>query len=631
MCGICGFYGKQNITPAQLVEMNDTMIHRGPDDAGVEIYEAGGGMRVGLAHRRLSILDLSPLGHQPMHSRDGRLSVVFNGEIYNHGELREQLKGYPFTSHSDTEVILAAWLTWGPGCVERFNGMFAIALFDRRENSLYLIRDRIGKKPLYYQKTGEGILFASELKGIMKAPGFRGKIREELLNRYLTHQYLAPTDTIFENVFSLLPGSILKLQGSNETRVRYWDLLNVYEKQKETMTGNFEEAKEELKAKLERAVRLRMIADVPVGTFLSGGYDSSLITALAQAGSSRPIKTFSIGFMDPNHDEAVYARQISAYLGTDHTELYLGEEELFSMIEDLTDYYDEPFADSSQIPTMLVSRLAREQVTVALSGDGGDEFFCGYNNYQMLADMQKLDGLGTLTHRICSLEPVKKAGLMERLPGKVQVVANNRHPQYRVQPFGMLQSQRARSLLLSEQLDYPFPQEKRYGEENWQIRRMLLDMETYLPGDILVKVDRAGMKYSLENRCPILDKEVMEYSFCLPHSFKYEKGNKKRILKEVTYDYLPKELLDRPKRGFSVPLDKWLRGPLQKQLLDYSTRDYLRRQDIFDCDTIQRFLADYLAKGDKGAGTGENDSRMVWAFFVFQKWYDQYSRQVKIS
>ncbi len=631
MCGICGFYGQQNISRDQLAEMNNTMIHRGPDDAGVEIYDVGGGMRVGLAHRRLSILDLSPLGHQPMHSPDGRLSVVFNGEIYNFMELRGQLRGYPFASHSDTEVILAAWLTWGPGCVERFNGMFAIALYDRQENSLYLIRDRIGKKPLYYQKSKEGILFASELKGIMKAPGFRGKIREELLNRYLTHQYLSPTDTIFENVYSLQPGSILKLQGSNETKVRYWDVLNVYEKQKETMTGSFEEAREELKEKLDKAVRLRMIADVPVGTFLSGGYDSSLITAIAQASSSRPVKTFSIGFTDPDHDEAVYAGSIAEYLGTDHTQLYVGEEELFAMIEDLADYYDEPFADSSQIPTMLVSKLAKEQVTVALSGDGGDEFFCGYNNYQMLADMQRLDGLGALTHRVCSLEPFKKAGLMERLPGKVQVVANNRHPQYRVQPFGMLQSEKAKELLLSEQLDYPFPQEKRYQEEDWQIRRMLLDMETYLPGDILVKVDRAGMKYSLENRCPILDKEVMEYSFRLPHSFKYEKGNKKRILKEVAYDYLPKELLDRPKRGFSVPLDKWLRGPLQKQLLDYSTRDYLRRQDIFNCDTTQRFLADYLAKGDKGAGTGENYSRMVWAFFVFQKWYDQYSRQVRIN
>ena len=396
------------------------------------------------------------------------------------------------------------------------------------------------------------------------------------------------------------------------------------------MTGTFEEAKEELKAKLNTAVRQRMIADVPVGTFLSGGYDSSLITAIAQANSDRPVKTFSIGFADPEHNEAVYAKAVADYLGTDHTELYLSEEDLFSMIEDLTDYYDEPFADSSQIPTMLVSKLAKEKVTVALSGDGGDEFFCGYNNYRMLADMQKLDKVGAMTHYLCNLAPLKKAGLMEQLPGKVQVVANNRHPDYRVQPFGMLQSQVAERLLLSEQLDYRFPQEKRYTEENWQIRRMLLDMETYLPGDILVKVDRASMKYSLESRCPILDKEVMEYSFSLPHSFKYDKGNKKRILKELAYDYLPRELLDRPKVGFSVPLDKWLRGPLQKQLLDYSTKDYLRRQDIFDCENTQRFLVDYLAKGDKGAGTGENYSRLVWAFFIFQKWYDAYSRKYRI-
>lgn len=608
--------------------MNDTMIHRGPDDRGVEIYRGKTDYRIGLAHRRLAILDLSPLGHQPMHSADGRLSIVYNGEIYNFLELREELQDYPFHSSSDTEVILAAWMKWGVNCVDRLNGMFAIAVFDRQDGSLYLIRDRIGKKPLYYWRNEDNIVFASELKAIMKCPGFKGRIREELLNRYLTGQYLTPSDTIFEDVYQLRPGTVLKFAHGEETKWKYWDILKCYEALKGTMTGTFDEAKEELKNKLNTAVRQRMIADVPLGTFLSGGYDSSLITAIAQANSHKPVKTFSIGFEDPKHNEAVYARTVASCLGTDHTECYLSEADMFAMIEDLTDYYDEPFADSSQIPSMLVSKLAKQQVTVALSGDGGDEFFCGYNNYQMLADMQKLDKVGALTYNLCNLPPLKNKGLFDYLPGRVQVVAANRHPNYRVQPFGMLQSQKAQSLLLSEQLDYRFPQEKRYEEENWQIRRMLLDMETYLPGDILVKVDRASMKYSLETRCPLLDKEVMEYSFSLPHSYKYEKGNKKRILKELAYDYLPKELLERPKVGFSVPLDKWLRGPLQKQLLDYSTKDFLRRQDIFHCENTQRFLADYLAKGDKGAGTGENYSRMIWAFFIFQKWYETY-RTVK--
>ena len=624
MCGICGFYSKRNISLDQLAEMNDTMYHRGPDDKGVEIYVGKKQYSIGLAQRRLSIQDLSPLGHQPMHSADKRLSIAYNGEIYNFPELREELKDYPFKSHCDTEVILAAYLKWGIQCVNRFNGMFAMALYDREDESLYLVRDRIGKKPLYYLEDGGNLVFASELKPIMKYPGFEKKIRQEQLNRYLVHQYINAPDTIFENVYKLEPGAVYRFQYGRKEKWKYWDVATIYGEKKNSFQGSFQDAKEELKKKLSDSIEMRMISDVPLGTFLSGGYDSSLMTAMAQNKSEKPVKTFSIGFEDKKYNEAIYAKEVAEYLGTEHTEMYITERDMFGMIEDMTEFYDEPFADSSQIPTMLVSKLAKEKVTVALSGDGGDEFFCGYNNYKMLLDMQKLDPLGAMVYGVCHLPGLKQLHLMERLPAKVQIVAKNRDKALKVQPFEAKHSELVISMLKQEQMGYRYEEEAKYDVTNWQIRRMLLDMDTYLPGDILCKVDRAGMKYSLETRCPILDKEVMEFSFAIPHSYKYEKGNKKRILKELAYDYIPKELLERPKVGFSVPLDKWLRGPLKEQLLDYCSQEFLNDQNIFKINETQKFIIHYLETGDKGSGTGANYSRMVWAYFVFQKWYEKY-------
>lgn len=624
MCGICGFYSKKDISTNELSEMNNTLYHRGPDDSGVEIYSGKGGYNIGLAQRRLSILDLSPLGHQPMHSVDKRLSIAYNGEIYNFQEIREELKDYPFRSHCDTEVILAAYLKWGIDCIHRFNGMFAIALYDRENESLYLVRDRIGKKPLYYWQDGENLVFASELKPIMKCPGFKKQIRQELLNRYLTEQYVNAPNTIFQNVFQVQPGMIYQFQKGKSKQWKYWDVAEKYKELKGTFKGSFEDAKEELKQRLNTSVNLRMISDVPLGTFLSGGYDSSLMTAIAQSNSGQPVKTFSIGFEDKKYNEAIYAKEVAQYLGTEHTEMYITEADMFAVIDGLVDYYDEPFADSSQIPSMLVSKLAKEKVTVALSGDGGDEFFCGYNNYKMLLDIQKLDKAGALTYAVCNLPGLKQMGLMQKLPAKVQIIANNRHGKLKVQPFGYMQSKAAVNILKTEQEDYRFREEEKYEEENWQIRRMLLDMDTYLPGDILTKVDRAAMKYSLETRCPILDKEVMEFSFALPHEYKYCRGNKKRILKELAYDYIPRELLERPKVGFSVPLDSWLRGPLKEQLLSYSSESYLKRQGIFKEVQTKEMIDNYLKNGDKGAGSGANYSRMIWAYFVFQKWYERY-------
>lgn len=626
MCGICGFVSKRDISLAQLKEMNDTMYHRGPDDSGEEIYEMSGGYKVGFAQRRLSIVDLSELGHQPMHSDNGRVSVVFNGEIYGFDELREELSDYPFRSNCDTEVIIAAYLKWGIDCLQWFGGMFAIALLDRESGMLYLIRDRVGKKPLYYWIDGENLVFASELKPIMNCPGFHKKIRKDVISRYLYQQYINAPDTIFENVYKLEPGAVLAFRDGQAQSWKYWDVKKVYKEQSKKPVDDYQRAKGELKELLQKAVSYRMVADVPVGAFLSGGYDSSLITALAQEQSKTPVKTFSIGFAEEKYNEAKYARQVADYLGTDHTEMYIDEKQMFDLVESIPQFYDEPFADSSQIPSMLVASLAREKVTVALSGDGGDEFYCGYNIYENVAQAQMLDALGGMVYGISHLPLLKQMGFAEKLPFKVRVIAENRKKETKTQFGASNYIVRANRMVLNDGSELPchYEIESKYGVDKWQIRRMLLDMDTYLPGDILCKVDRATMKYSLEARCPILDKNVMEYSYRIPHEFKYYKGDKKHILKDIAYDYIPRELLDRPKVGFGVPLDKWLRGPLKEQLLAYSDRDYLKNQGIFDADYVSGMIREYMKTGDGGPATGANYSKLSWSFFIFEQWYQYY-------
>lgn len=626
MCGICGFLSEKEYCLEQLKRMNDTMRHRGPDDGGEEIFPWSRQRRLGLAQRRLAIQDLSPLGHQPMHSADGKVSVVFNGEIYNFHSLRRELAGYPFRSSCDTEVILAAYQKWGISCVEHFRGMFAIALADHSDQKLYLIRDRIGKKPLYYWAEPGNLVFASELKPILACEGFHGRIRPDVLSRYLYQQYINAPETVFENVYKLEPGAILTWEEGKLSLQKYWDVRTVYDRCQKDPVSDYAQAKEELKSLLKTAVARRMIADVPLGSFLSGGYDSSLITALAQEHSDKPVKTFSIGFYEESYNEAKYAAAVARHLGCDHTELYIGEKEMFDLVDSIPQYYDEPFADSSQIPSMLVAGLAKKDVTVALSGDGGDEFFCGYNLYQKVAQAQLLDLPGTLVHGACNLPGIKGLHIEQRLPFAARMIAGNRNCQTKTQ-FGVNDYIRCAQNMVAQKegiLPCHYEVESGYPVKNWQIRRMLLDMDTYLPGDILCKVDRASMKYSLETRCPILDQDVMEYSFRIDHSFKYHRGDKKRILKDIAYDYIPRKLLDRPKTGFGVPLDKWLRGPLREQLLAYADGGFLKKQGLFDAGFVPRMIQNYLDTGDAGPSTGANYSKLAWSFFVFQQWYDRY-------
>lgn len=644
MCGICGFISRRTISAEQLRAMNDTMIHRGPNDSGVEVEPYGDGFTIGLAQRRLSILDLSELGHQPMTSAGGDVTVVFNGEIYNYRELQKELTDYPFRSSCDTEVILAAYLRWGADFVKRLNGMFAIALYDRQTKDFYLFRDRIGKKPLYYWLDENNIVFGSELKPIMACPDFPRRINRRVIPRYLYQQCVNAPETVFEGVYKLEPGGALHYSCGKIRTWKYWDVYDRYQTLSAEPIPNFYEAKNGLKAELQAAVRRRMISDVPLGCFLSGGYDSSLVTALMAEASETPVKTFSIAFADPVYDESDYAAAVARHLGTDHTMLTIDEPMMLELVDSIPHYYDEPFADSSQIPMMLVAGLARKQVTVALSGDGGDEFFCGYNVYEQARQAQRLDEIGNVVYHIGHM-PFRNGRLLDRLPYGVQVVAENRDPRYKTQLGGQtyeatvlafvgeqttvkwrVKGESLTSILRSDNNTF-LPvryDETTYAVHDWQNRRMLLDMDTYLPGDILCKVDRATMKYSLEARCPILDTDVMEYSFRIPQKFKYHKGSKKYILKEITYDYIPKELLDRPKKGFGVPIDKWLRGPLRDQLEAVSSLAYLKKQGIFDSAYVSAYVNNYLDNGDGGPGTGHNYSRIIWPFFVWQKWWEKW-------
>lgn len=631
MCGICGYLSKRIITERELSVMNDTMKERGPDDSGTQLWELPGGRTLGMAQRRLSILDLSELGHQPMSTPDGRLSLVYNGEIYNYRELREELPEYSFRSNCDTEVILAAYLKWGIRCVERFNGMFAFALYDRESGELFLARDRMGQKPLYYWKSGDQLVFASVLAPIMKCPGFQGKIRKEVLPRFLFQEYINAPETILEDVFKVEPGTVLTWHAASSrmTSYRYWDVSERYEAMQSEPVSDFGEAKEQLKELLRSAVRRRMIADVPLGSFLSGGYDSSLISAIAQEQlGSTPLQTFSIGFEEKDYDESPYAAAIAEYLGMDHTQRIIGEQDLLELVSDLPKFFDEPMSDSSQIPTMLVSKLAREKVTVALSGDAGDEFFCGYGIYDLVRKAQELDGIGRLAHGIGQLPLGHGKKLEDCYPFRAQVISANRNPKTRTQFGAGSYVELAGRLVQRSEGDPLLPvnyeTEDRYPSGNWQITRMLLDMDTYLPGDILAKVDRASMKYSLENRCPFLDPEVMLYSYRLDHDLKYHREksgwSKKYILKQLAGDYIPRELLERPKKGFSVPLGKWLSGPLREQLLTYGNAQFLKEQGIFNPEEVTQLIAKFLSEGDKGAGTGQNYSGLLWSFFVFQQW-----------
>jgi len=621
MCGICGYISNRKIEDRVLEEMRDTMVHRGPNDAGIWQSQTADSSYIGLAQRRLSIFDLSELGHQPMLSADGNLIITFNGEIYNFKELRSELEkdGVTFKSDCDTEVILYSYAKWGDECFSRFNGMFAIAIWDINRDALIIARDRMGVKPFYYYNNPEerDFVFASELKPIMKYPYFHKDIDNESLGNYLCYKYIAAPKTIFKNTYKLEPGTYAVLKNNYIQIHTYWDIAKAKETASQYLITGFATAKSELNDILTDAVMKRMVADVPVGTFLSSGIDSALVTAIAQRNTGAPVNTFTIGFNEKERNEADGAKKIAEYLGTHHTELYIGEKEILDMIDGIAHYYDEPFADSSQLPTMLVSKLAADNVTVALSGDGGDELFCGYKMYDLVYIAQKADWIGNFLYHIPGMNSMKK-GFKPELCAFI----NNRSDDYRTQLFTDVFAEQVNGIFKDGEANPKFANEAQFKYKNWQERRMLLDMVTYLPDEIMCKTDRASMKYSLETRSPLLDYRVVEKSFEIPHKFKYtgltKRFDKKHILKELAYDYIPKEMLSGPKRGFGVPLAKWLRGPLKDEIRQYSDAEFLKKQGLFDPEGVQNLIQ-----------TQEHENKIIyssilWSFYMFQRWWAEY-------
>lgn len=662
MCGLTGCWQSGSFSAERATATLDVMAtaiaHRGPDDSGIW-FDADAG--IGLAHRRLSILDLSPAGHQPMSSASGRYVLVFNGEIYNHLELRWELErnhpqpltpnpsstegrgAYPWRGHSDTETLLAGFEVWGiAATLQRAIGMFAMAVWDRAERNLTLARDRLGEKPLYYGWQGECFLFGSELKALRAHPAFNATIDRDALSLFLRHNCLPTPYTIYQGIHKLPPGTLLTLSGTarraDPIPVAYWSLRDAVEQgQAQPFQGTDAEAITALDDLLRDAVRRQQLADVPLGAFLSGGVDSSTIVALMQAQSSRPVKTFTIGFHENGYNEAHYAQAVARHLGADHTELYVTPEQARAVIPRLPTLYDEPFADSSQIPTFLVSELTRRQVTVSLSGDAGDELFGGYNRY-LLADSIWRNirwlppALRTLAARsMTALSPAawdRFYGVLARvlpprwrfsLPGdkahKLARILTAASPELIYRDLVSHWPQPATVVIGATEPATVLNQAATWPNLGFEQRMMVLDALSYLPDDILVKVDRAAMAVSLETRVPLLDHRVVEFAWRLPLSMKIRHGESKWILRQVLDRYVPRTLIERPKMGFGVPLDRWLRGPLRDWAEDLLDESRLRQEGFFHPEPIRHKWAEHLS------GT-RNWQYHLWDVLMFQAWLE---------
>jgi asparagine synthase (glutamine-hydrolysing) len=643
MCGLTGFLGglgDLDTDEALLHRMADKLMHRGPDDAGVWCDSV---QRIGFGHRRLAIVDLSPAGHQPMVSACERYVIAFNGEIYNHLALRQLLGNVAWRGHSDTETLLAGIAAWGlEATLIKSIGMFAIALWDRQTQALSLARDRMGEKPLYYGWQGSGtarvFLFGSELNALKAHPAFAADIDRDALCLLMRYGYIPAPHSIYRGIAKLEPGALLTVSLSQpDPKIwKYWDAVQAAAAGvANPFVGSPCEAVDALEALTGEAVRQQMMADVPLGAFLSGGVDSSTVVALMQAQSARPIKTFTIGFDDAGYSEAIHAKKIAQHLGTEHTELYVSPAQAMDVIPRLPGMYCEPFADSSQIPTYLVSQLAKQHVTVSLSGDAGDELFCGYNRYQITAGLwKKLSGIPAPLRRITakgitSITPQTWNRYAGFLPWTS--VGDKMH-----KGAGVMASTSAAELYLGIVSSWIDPSAVvirgtepatflaanaplLFGLSDVQ-RMMALDTVTYLPDDILVKVDRAAMANSLESRVPFLDHRMVEFAWRLPMEYKLRDGQTKWALRQVLYRHVPRELIERPKMGFGFPIDKWLRGPMRGWAEDLLSEARLKREGYFYPGLIRQKWAEHLSEN-------RNWSSQLWAVLMFQAWLEQEKKQ----
>ena len=643
MCGIVGFKSKYDYRSIKelLPDASKRLSHRGPDDSGLFYDEAAG---VGLAHRRLSIIDLSSAGHQPMKSDDGKVWICYNGEIYNFSQIRKILEDceYTFSSATDTEVVLKAYLHWGTKCLEKFVGMFAFAIWDSRNQTLFLARDRLGIKPLYYHlsENQNTLFFASELKALMAFGKIAQEVNPDSIPLYLHYQYIPAPKTIFRNTYKLLPGHFLIYNGGRANTKEFWKFPDLSE-DKTRSGSDEEECLQRLDDLLTTAVSDRLISDVPLGALLSGGIDSSVVVALMQKISSKPARTFSIGFKEQGYNEAPWAARVARHLETEHTELYVTADDAINVIPHLPDFYDEPFADPSAIPTFLVSQLTRQQVTVALSGDGGDEQFCGYVRYWTTKSMAEgfnrfpLPLKKILANILGFIPPtwVENCYLplhnflpqrlrMANFPDKWQkflklMLQTRISDLYRMTICHWSDSEVAN--IAGRVLPHSMFEQIFKETAEWPLlpRLMRVDQQTYLPDAMLTKVDRASMANSLEIRVPLIDHRVVEFTAGLPEHFKYRNGTGKYLLKKLLARYLPVTLFERPKMGFGVPIDRWLRFELKDLLLDYLSAERIKSEGLFDSRIVEKKIKEHLS--------GQvNHQYRLWSLLMWEMWRERW-------
>ncbi len=622
---MCGLFGCLNYSGSfySMFNSGSSLYHRGPDDSGAWCDEKQG---IALGHTRLAIVDLSPAGHQPMASACDRFVIAFNGEIYNHLDLRNQLGSQGFApswrGHSDTETLLACFIAWGiEATLKATVGMFALALWDKQEQQLTLARDRLGEKPLYWGWCGDKLLFGSELKALKAHPDFNAEVDRGALSLLLRYNYIPAPYTIYKGIEKLPAGQYVQIKNGQlraDVQLKaYWQLNQSIERGlANPFNGTDAQATDLLEQTLSQAVSGQMLSDVPLGAFLSGGVDSSTIVALMQQQSKQPVRTFAIGFDEPGYNEAEYAKEVAQHLGTDHTELYVSAKDALDLVPRLPDIYCEPFADSSQLPTFLVSRMAKQHVTVALSGDGGDELFGGYNPYQFAPrvwnTLQRLPlPLRQIACRLLSGLPLpdKLEKLLRVLPVK------NKEQFYQIlmshwdNPWQLVNGGNEYPTLINSTAQWP----KTDSFEHWM---MAMDASQYMTDDILVKVDRAAMANSLETRVPLLDHRVVELAWQLPLHMKIRAGVGKWVLREVLYRHVPREMIERPKKGFSVPLGQWLRGPLRDWAEALLDKQRLEQEGYFNSIVVRRIWSEHLQ--------GKRDhARKLWGILMFQAWLEK--------
>ncbi|MDB3936589.1 asparagine synthase (glutamine-hydrolyzing) [bacterium] len=633
MCGITGFYNPSGSTTAVAADivsnMADVITHRGPDDNGIWI---GDNNTLALAHRRLAIIDVSVAGHQPMVSSTGRFTIIFNGEIYNYRELKDSLNRSAWRGESDTEVLLEAIEQWGlTDALTRCNGMFAFALWDRNSETISLVRDRIGEKPLYYGWCQDVFVFGSELKSIKAHPSFEGTIDKRSVTLYFNHGFIPAPASIYEGIFKLNPATILTLSLSLED-FRHPQIENYWTIGESIDQRNIEQVAEdqylaELENRLTRAVIQQSVADVPLGSFLSGGIDSSLITAILQRHTDRQVETFSLGFNEEKYNEARYAKSVANFLGTAHHEFIVTPDDLQSIVPSLAQMYDEPFGDPSAIPTHIVSKFARSSVTVALTGDGGDELFGGYTHYhrsaQIWSNIKKIPfNIRSLSASVLNpigalLYNTSKGRKLERLTNYLS--CNSMMDCYRVQTCASKTELRSllRSPIKIDEIQIPS------NLDGFQAM-MFSDSKTYLPDDILVKVDRAGMSVSLETRAPFLDHHVADFAFTLPMKYKINDGNGKLILRDLLAKYIPRKLFERPKMGFGLPIDDWLRDSLRSWAEDLLSEKSLTDIGLFNVNFIRN-------RWEKHTSGIEDWHYFLWDLLMFIEWYRNELKLQKIQ